>query len=470
MRETLFEKIWSSHTVAMLDETRAIIHIDRHVIQESTSRQAFEGLRKMNLSVRNTDLTFGVIDHSPSTAPGRTAETFEPSRYRITTMRENCKWAGITLFDLDDPRQGIEHVVAPELGITLPGCTLVCGDSHTATNGGLGAWAWGIGTTEIRHVLATQTLIVRKPRVMRVRFEGKLAPNVYPKDLILYLIGRRGVAAGAGHAVEYAGSAIRAMSAEGRMTICNMSIEFGARSGMMAVDDTTLQFLSGRPYAPAGANWDRAAAQWRNLVSDDEARFDTEIEIDCNSVAPQVTWGTSPQDVLAVDGRVPDPSGAPDAARRDYIERALAYIGLTPGQPIEGTPIDVAFIGSCTNARLSDLEAAASIVKGRRVAEGVRALVSPGSSAVKRAAEAKGLDRTFREAGFEWRESGCSMCVASNGDVVPPGSRCMATSNRNFENRQGPRSRTHLASPIMVAAAAVTGKITDVRKLAPGRA
>jgi 3-isopropylmalate/(R)-2-methylmalate dehydratase large subunit len=467
---TLFEKLWAAHVVRELDGGRAVIHIDRHLMQEGTCRQAFIDLRRMGLPVRNPELTRGVVDHSLATMPGRTLDSFPPSRYRITAMREHCAWAGIDLLDLDDPRQGIEHVVAPELGIALPGCTLVCGDSHTATNGGIGAWAWGIGTTEVRHVLATQTLILRKPATMRVRFEGSLPRGTYAKDMILHLIGRHGIAAGAGHAVEYTGAVIRAMPIEGRLTICNMSIEFGARSGMVAVDDRTLDYVAGRRYAPRGAALDRAIADWRELRSDDGAGFDREIEIDCTRLAPQVSWGTSVEDVIAIDGRIPDPGAIPDRERRHAAARALAYMGLRPGQALAGTGIDVAFIGSCTNARLSDLQAAAAVVQGRRVAAGVRALVVPGSSAVKSAAEALGLDRIFRDAGFEWRESACSMCVATNGDVVPPGARCIATSNRNFEGRQGPGARTHLASPAMVAAAAVTGCIADVRGLMAGGA
>lgn len=462
---TVFEKIWAAHVVKDLGDGRAVIYIDRHVLQEGTSPKAFAGLEAMGLDVRRRELTFGVIDHSVATTPGRTADSWPPTRRRILDMRKYCAQYGIALYDIDDPRQGITHVVAPELGITFPGCTLVCADSHTATNGGLGAWAWGIGTTEVRHVLANQTLIQRKPKTMRVTFDGALGPWVYAKDMILYLIGRYGVAAGTGYAVEYAGPAIRALPVEGRLTLCNMSIEFGARAGLIAPDDATIQYLAGRPFAPRGDLWEAAAADWRRLRSDDEAQFDRELAIDCAAIAPQVTWGTMPDEVLGIDKRVPDPANAADAARRDTMRRALDYIGLAPGQPIEGTPIDVAFIGSCTNARLSDLQVAAAVVKGRTVAPGVRALVVPGSSAVKRAAESEGLDRIFRDAGFEWRESACSMCVATNGDTVAAGQRCISTSNRNFEGRQGPGARTHLASPAMVAAAALAGRIADVRKL-----
>jgi 3-isopropylmalate/(R)-2-methylmalate dehydratase large subunit len=465
---TLFEKIWSTHVVEDFSDGRAIIHVDRHVIQESSCRVSFEGLRKLNLPVRDRNLTFGVIDHAVATMPGRTADSFPPTRYRIVAMRENCRDFGIKLFDIDDPNQGIEHVVAPELGITLPGCTLVCSDSHTPTNGALGAWAWGVGTTEARHVLANQCLIMRKPKTMRVDFTGTLQPYVFAKDLILHLVGRYGVTGGVGSTVEYAGPVIRALPMEARMTICNMSIEFGARSGMIAVDDTTIDYVAGRPYAPKGAQWEKATATWRGLRSDDEAEFDKELEVDCTNVVPQVTWGTSPQDVTGIDGRVPELSTIDDKERRASAERSLFYLDLKPGQPLDGVPIDIAFIGSCTNARLSDLEAAASVIRGRKVAPGVRALVVPGSTAVKRSAEAAGLDKIFRDAGFEWRESGCSMCVGSNGDSVTAGQRCVSTSNRNYENRQGRGARTHLASPATVAAAAVTGHLTDVRKLAQG--
>jgi len=347
----------------------------------------------------------------------------------------------------------------------VPGATVVCGDSHTATNGALGALAWGIGTTELMHVLAAQALLVRRPQKMRITFDGALPRGVFAKDLILHLIGRHGVAAGAGFAVEYAGAAIRALPIEARMTICNMSVEFGARMGLIAADDATIEYIAGRPFAPKETAWEQAVAEWRSCVSDDDARFDREIAIDCRALAPQVSWGTTPQDIVAVGERVPDPDAIGDPDRRASVARALAYMNLAPGQALEGMPIDYAFIGSCTNSRLSDLEAAAAVLKGRKVHAGVNALVVPGSMSVKAAAEARGLDKIFREAGFEWRNSGCSMCVTSNGDIVAPGKRSISTTNRNFEHRQGPQSRTHLASPAMVAAAAVAGCITDVRKL-----
>jgi 3-isopropylmalate/(R)-2-methylmalate dehydratase large subunit len=465
LARTSFEKMWDSHVIAELGEGRALIHIDRHLVHEGTSRNAFDGLRARGLRPRSTGLTVGVVDHDPSTLPGRTVDTYPLGRERILAMQANCREFGIELVDLHDPRQGIVHVIGPELGITLPGTTLVCGDSHTATSGGLGAWAWGIGTTEVERVLATQALVQKKPRNMRVNFTGRMSPGIFAKDLVLYLIGQHGIAAGAGHVVEYAGPVIRALPIEGRLTICNMSIEFGARSGLVAPDDLTFEYLAGRPYAPAGALWDLALAHWRGLPSDEAAVFDREIEIDCAQIKPQISWGTLPQDVIAIDECIPLPEQQV-ANRRETMAGALDYMGLEAGQRMEGVPIDYAFIGSCTNARLSDLEIAARFVKGRKVAEGVTAMVVPGSSQVKRAAEAIGLDAIFKEAGFEWRESGCSMCQTLGGDSVPPGKRCISTSNRNFDGRQGPRARTHLASPAMVAAAAVAGAIVDIRKIA----
>jgi 3-isopropylmalate/(R)-2-methylmalate dehydratase large subunit len=460
---TLFEKIWQAHAVCPLGE-RWLIHIDRHFVHEGTSRNAFDGLRRRRRGVKNLELTFGVIDHDPSTLPGRTATTYEPSRERIGAMQENCREFGVYLFDVNDARQGIVHVIATEHGIVLPGMTVVCGDSHTATSGGVGAWGWGIGTIEVERVFATQTLLLPKPKTMRANFLGRMPDGVAAKDLILSLIGRYGVAIGTGYAVEYAGPAIRALSIEGRLTICNMSIEFGARSGLVAPDDATMEFFAGRPYAPKGELWERAMAYWRTLPSADDAVFDQEIDIDCSALKPQVTWGTSPQEVIGVDERIPDPSQV-GPERRAAMMQALAYMGLEPGMTMEGLSIDYAFIGSCTNSRLSDLQAAAAVIKGRRVPEAVTALVVPGSSQVKAAAEALGLDRLFKDAGFQWRESGCSMCQTLGGDFVPPGRRCISTSNRNFEDRQGARSRTHLASPAMVAAAAVHGHIVDIRRL-----
>jgi 3-isopropylmalate/(R)-2-methylmalate dehydratase large subunit len=470
MNRTLFDKIWDRHVVGTFSDGRALIAIDRHIVQETTSWHAFDALRDRGLTVRHPELTWSVIDHSIATKPGRTADSYPPTRDMILAVRRHCAEFGLRLYDIDDARQGIVHVISPELGIAQPGCTLVCADSHTATSGGLGAWAWGIGTTQVLHVLATQMLVLRKPRTMRVTFTGRLGRGVYSKDMILSLIGRYGTAAGTGHVVEYAGPAILALPVEGRLTVCNMSVEFGARAGLIAADDTTFEYLSGRPFAPTGDGWDVAVADWRGLPSDDGAQYDTELEIDCTAIAPRVTWGNSPQDMIAIDQPIPHPDSFADADRRATAERALTYMDLVPGRPIEGTKIDFAFIGSCTNGRLSDLREAASVARGRKVARGVTALVVPGSAAVKREAEAEGLDRVFLAAGFEWRESACSMCVAANGDMVPPGNRSISTTNRNFEGRQGPRSRTHLTSPAMVAAAAVTGHITDVRRLLDGEA
>jgi len=463
--QTVIDKIWAQHVIRELGDGRTLLHIDRHLVHDGSSRQAFDGLRSLNRKVRNRALNFAVVDHIVSTLPGRTGESHPPGRERIHALRDNCREFALDLYDVDSPRQGIVHVIAPELGIALPGATLVCGDSHTATNGGLGALAWGIGTTEVMHVMATQSLLVRNPRQMRMTFRGATVPGVYAKDLILSVIGRHGVTVGTGFAVEYAGEAISAMSIEERMTICNMSIEFGARMGLVAPDERAIDYVAGRPFAPTGARWDAAVTAWRALASDPLARFERELEIDCAKVRPQITWGTSPQDLIAVDEPLPDPATVADAERREAMRRALSYMDLAPGSALEGLPIDYAFIGSCTNSRLSDLEAAAAVVRGRKVPAGVAALVVPGSMQVKAAAEAKGLDKVFIEAGFEWRNAGCSMCVTSNGDTVAPGKRSISTTNRNFEHRQGPQSRTHLASPASVAAAAVSGRIVDVRKL-----
>jgi 3-isopropylmalate/(R)-2-methylmalate dehydratase large subunit len=464
---TVFEKIWTSHLIRRLDDGRDLIFVDRHVLQETTSAPAFEGLRRASRAVRHPELTVATQDHIVSTAPGRTEDSNPTGRELLGLMRRNAHENRIRHFGVDDPRQGIVHVIGPELGLALPGCVLACGDSHSSTVGGLGAIGIGVGTSEVEHVLATQTLAMARPRRMRVRFEGRAGNGVTAKDLILRVMGEHGIAAGRGCAVEYAGAAIEALPVEARLTLCNMSIELGARFGLVAPDEKTIDYVRGREFAPQGEAFDQAAAVWRALRTDDGAEFDREIAIDCTCVVPQVTWGTSPQDVSGVDERVPDPAGFADAKRRDLAAAALRYMGLEPGTPLDGIPIDIAFIGSCTNSRLSDLEAAAAVVRGRRVAPGVRALVVPGSMAVKAEAEARGLDRVFRDAGFEWRDAGCSMCVSINEDVVPPGARCIATSNRNFENRQGPRSRTHLASPAMAAAAALCGHIADVRKMRP---
>ena len=463
--QTLIDKIWNSHVIRELSDGRTLLHIDRHFLHDGTSRQAFDGMRRIKRPVRNRNLNFAVVDHILSTLPGRTGESHPAGRERIHALRDNCREFALELYDVDSPCQGIAHVIAPELGITLPGCTLVCGDSHTATNGGLGALAWGIGTTEVMHVIATQALLLRKPQQLRISFHGAIEPGVCAKDLILYFMARHGITAGTGCAVEYAGPAIRALPVEARMTICNMSIEFGARFGIVAPDDSAIGYVAERPFAPQGALWERAVAQWRTLASDSGAPFDHEIEIDCSKIGPQVTWGNSPQEAVAINETLPDPAAIADVDRRQALERAYSYMALTPGRTLEGVPIDYAFIGSCTNSRLSDLDAAAQVVRGRKVREGVIALVVPGSMAVKAAAEAAGLDKVFVEAGFEWRNAGCSMCVGSNGDLVPHGKRSISTTNRNFEHRQVPHSRTHLAGPAMVAAAAVSGCITDVRKL-----
>jgi 3-isopropylmalate/(R)-2-methylmalate dehydratase large subunit len=465
MTNTPFERIWDQHVITDYGGGRALIHIDRHFAQESTSARAFVGLRRAGLPLRHPELTVGTIDHGVSTLPGRTLESWKPTGPRNLAMVKNCNEFGVRVFSIDDPRHGIVHVAGPHLGFALPGCTYVCGDSHTASCGGVGAWAWGIGTTEVMQVFAAQALVMRQPRTLRAEFNGVLPKGIYAKDIILALIGRYGVDAGVGHVVEYAGSAIRALPIEGRMTVSNMSIEFGARGGIIAADDTTFQYLNGREMAPKGAAWDQAVKDWRVLFDEKDAQYDKVIDIDCAALKPQITWGNSPQDVLSIDQAVPDPSSFADADRRVLADRALGYMGLTPGRPIEGTPIDVAFIGSCTNGRLSDLRAAAAIAQGRTVAPGVKALVVPGAAHVKAAAEAEGLHTIFLQAGFEWREAGCSMCVAAGGDIVAPGQRSISTSNRNFEGRQGPGTRTHLASPAMVAAAAIAGCITDVRKL-----
>ena len=461
---TSLEKMWRRHTIRSLGQERFLIHIDRHMVHEGSSAEAFDMLKSSGRRLRNPELTFGVVDHVVSTMPGRTADTSPPGRARIKTLIENCAKFNVSVFDVGSPNQGIAHVVAPELGIALPGTTLTCGDSHTATCGGIGAMAWGIGTTEVGQVLVGQSLIVKRPKAMRVNFRGRIGRGVYAKDMILHLIGKYGVAAATGHAIEYAGDAIRSLPIEGRMTICNMSIEFGARTGFVTPDDATFDYIAQRPLAPKGALWERALADWASLKSDEDAQFDTELDVDCDTIAPHVSWGTSPQDVIGVDGRLPLPGGGFSPQQRDDYQEALTYMGLEPGQALAGLPVDIAFIGSCTNGRLSDLIAAAEVVKNRHVAEGVRALVVPGSMKVKADAERMGLDRIFVDAGFEWRNAGCSMCVAANEDVVPPGKRCISTSNRNFENRQGKGSRTHLASPAMVAAAAVTGKIVDIRQ------
>ena len=464
MGRSFFDKVWDAHVIADLGDDQYLLHVDRHLLHDLSGGRGLLELRQRDLKVANPELCFATPDHAVSTEPDRAGLTDYAGKRFVDSLRGSCAACGIRLFDLEQDGQGIVHVIGPELGITLPGALLVCGDSHTCTHGGLGALSWGIGSSEVAHVLATQTIQQRRPKRMRITLQGRLDDHVSAKDLVLYLIGEIGAAAGVGYAIEYAGPAIREMPVEGRLTICNLSIEFGAKIGMVAPDDAIFEYLAGRRFAPTGETWDRAVAEWRTLPSDDDAVFDREVTIDAGAVRPQITWGNSPQDVLPVDGRIPDPATAsPD--KRPAIEAALGYMDLTPGAPIEGVKVDRVFIGSCTNSRLSDLRDAARIAEGRKVAEHVEAWVVPGSEAVKRAAEAEGLDKVFRDSGFQWRAPGCSMCVAANGDRVAPGARCVSTSNRNFVGRQGPGSRTHLASPAMAAAAAVSGHIADVRKL-----
>jgi len=461
---TLLAKIWDQHVIARISEDTDLLHIDRHLLHDLGGSRGLLDLKSRGLKVHDPELTFATPDHAISTARGR-AGTIKIGQELLAALRIETSASGIQMFDIDQPGQGIVHVIGPELGLSLPGCLIVCGDSHTCTHGGLGALAFGIGSSELTHVLATQALIQRRPKSMRVRFEGKIPLGVVAKDLILALIGHVGAAGGTGHAVEYAGSAIRSMPIEGRLTICNLSIELGAKMGLIAPDETTYEYLRGRPYAPQGEMWEQAVNAWRQLPSDPDAVFDKEVVIDVEKIIPQVTWGISPEHVIGVDGRIPDPSAIGDPARRTAVETALEYMGLQPGAPIAGTPVDWVFIGSCTNSRLSDLRAAAEIAGGRKVAAGVRAWVVPGSETVKREAVAEGLDRLFIDAGFEWREPGCAMCLAANGETVSPGQRSVSTSNRNFIGRQGPQARTHLASPASAAAAAIAGAITDVRAM-----
>ncbi len=463
--KTLYDKLWEAHVVRQEADGTALLYIDRHLVHEVTSPQAFEGLRLAGRRPWRTDSVVAVPDHNVPTL-GRERGIEDPiARIQVETLESNCRDFGITVFGMDDPRQGIVHVMGPEQGATLPGMTVVCGDSHTSTHGAFAALAHGIGTSEVEHVLATQCLIQKKMRNMRITVEGELPHGVTAKDVALFIIGRIGTAGGTGCAIEFAGSAIRSLSMEGRMTLCNMAIEAGARAGMVAVDQTTIDYFAGRPFAPQGALWDQAVAAWRELHSDANAHFDREEVFDAAEIAPMVTWGTSPEMVVAVDAAVPDPAEEADAVRREGMVKALAYMGLTAGTPITAIPVDKVFIGSCTNGRIEDMRAAAAQIRGRRVAANVRqALVVPGSGLVKQQAEAEGLDRLFVEAGFEWREPGCSMCLAMNADRLEPGERCAATSNRNFEGRQGKDGRTHLVSPAMAAAAAIAGHFVDIRK------
>ncbi|MEM4408867.1 MAG: 3-isopropylmalate dehydratase large subunit [Candidatus Caldarchaeum sp.] len=462
--KTLFEKIWEAHVVYEEPGKPALLYIDRHLVHEVTSPQAFEGLRLAGRKVRRPELTFATMDHNVPTVD-RSLPIEDPiSRKQIETLRENCKEFGIELFDLKSPYQGIVHVIGPELGLTLPGLTIVCGDSHTSTHGAFGALAFGIGTSEVEHVLATQCLWQTKPKVFEIRVEGKRPKGVTAKDIILSIIGRIGTGGATGTVIEYTGEAIRELSMEQRMTVCNMSIEAGARAGMIAPDEKTYSYLEGRPRAPRGEDWKRALERWRTLKTDEGATYDRQMVFDASKMAPQVSWGTNPGQVADVTGRVPSPDSFADPVERNSVERALRYMGLKPETPIVDIKIDRVFIGSCTNSRLEDLKAAASIVEGKKVAPSVRAMVVPGSQLVKLQAEKLGLDKIFKDAGFEWRESGCSMCLGMNPDILAPGERCASTSNRNFEGRQGKGGRTHLVSPLMAAAAAIEGHFVDIRE------
>ncbi len=464
--KTLYDKLWEQHEVLREADGRTLLYIDRQLLHEVTSPQAFSGLRAAGRRLWRIDANIATADHNVPTTDRAAGITDETSRLQVETLDRNCAEFGVEEFGMLDQRQGIVHVIAPEQGLTLPGMTVVCGDSHTATHGALGALAFGIGTTEVEHVLATQCLWTRKSKNMRVWVEGSLPRGVSAKDLVLAIIGEIGTAGGTGHAIEFAGPAIEALSIEGRMTLCNMAIEAGARSGMVAPDALTFAYLQGRPYAPQGALWERAVAFWQGLHSDPDAHFDREVRIDASALSPQVSWGTSPEMVLPIDACIPDPATAPDPVRREAWQRALRYMDLRPGTPISELQVDKVFIGSCTNGRIEDLRAAAEVVRGKRKADSVRAvLVVPGSGLVKAQAEAEGLDEIFRAAGFEWREPGCSMCLAMNADRLEPGERCAATSNRNFEGRQGAGGRTHLVSPAMAAAAAIAGHFVDVRQL-----
>ena len=468
---TLYEKVWAAHVVERRDDGTCLIYIDRHLVHEVTSPQAFEGLRAAGRQVRRPDLTLAVPDHNLPTTPRVDAAGRElpiadaESATQLSALRQNVAEFGVPYIDALAAEQGIVHVVGPEQGFTLPGTTVVCGDSHTSAHGALGALAFGIGTSEVEHVLATQTLLLSPSKTMEVRVEGTLGFGVTPKDVILAIIGRIGAAGGTGYVIEYTGNVIREMSIEGRLTVANMSIEAGARAGMIAPDDRTFAYIKGRPMAPKGADWDKAVAWWRSLASDVGATYDRTVIIDASEIAPALTWGTSPEDVVSITGTVPAPESFADPSKREAAQKSLDYMGLTPGTRLQDVPVQHVFIGSCTNSRIEDLRAAAAVADGRHVADGVRAMVVAGSGLVKRQAEAEGLDRIFLSAGFEWREPGCSMCLAMNPDKVPAGERCASTSNRNFVGRQGPGARTHLLSPAMAAAAAVTGRLADVREL-----
>jgi 3-isopropylmalate/(R)-2-methylmalate dehydratase large subunit len=465
MPKTLFDKIWENHLVHRQDDGTCLIYIDRHLVHEVTSPQAFEGLRTASRKVHRPQATLAVADHNVPTTDRSKGITEEESRIQIETLEQNCRDFGVPYFSMDDIRQGIVHIIGPEQGLTQPGQTIVCGDSHTATHGAFGALAFGIGTSEVEHVLATQTLIQRPAKNMRISVDGKLGAGVTAKDIVLAIIGKIGTAGGTGYVIEYAGDAIRALSMEGRMTVCNMSIEGGARAGLIAPDETTFEYLKGRPMAPKAGAYEQAVAFWKTLPSDPGAKYDTEIKLSTADIAPQVTWGTSPEDVLPITGAVPNPGDVADENKRRSMERALEYMGLKPGTKLTDVSIDRVFIGSCTNGRIEDLREVAKIAEGKKVASNVNAMVVPGSGLVKQQAEAEGLDKILIAAGFEWREPGCSMCLAMNPDKLKPGERCASTSNRNFEGRQGRGGRTHLLSPAMAAAAAITGKLADVRQL-----
>lgn len=462
--KTLFEKIWDAHVVHRAEDGTCLIYIDRHLVHEVTSPQAFEGLRMAGRTVREVASTLAVADHNVPTTDRNAGIKDPESRLQIQTLEENVHEFGITYFGMNDKRQGIVHIIGPEQGFTQPGMTIVCGDSHTSTHGAFGALAFGIGTSEVEHVLATQTLIQKPAKTMRITVEGKLGDGVTAKDIVLHIIGQIGTAGGTGYVIEYAGSAIRDLSMEGRMTVCNMTIEAGARAGLIAPDEKTFAYMRGLPMAPQGQDWDKAIAWWQTLPTDVDATFDTETYIDANDIAPTVTWGTSPQDVLPITGVVPNPEHETNPNKKAAMIRALDYMGLTAGTKLTDIVIDKVFIGSCTNGRIEDLRAAAKVVKDKKIASHVRALVVPGSGLVKAQAESEGLDKIFLDAGFEWREPGCSLCLGMNEDRLNAGERCASTSNRNFEGRQGRGARTHLLSPAMAAAAAITGKLTDIRK------
>ena len=464
--KTLFDKIWEAHLVHTSDDGSALIYIDRHLVHEVTSPQAFEGLRNAGRTVKDTSRTLAVADHNVPTTDRSSGIADAESRIQVETLEANAAEFGVPYFAMDDIRQGIVHVIGPEQGFTQPGMTIVCGDSHTATHGAFGALAFGIGTSEVEHVLATQTLIQQPAKNMRITVKGEVGPLVTAKDIVLAIIGKIGTAGGTGHVIEFAGDAIQALSMEGRMTVCNMAIEAGARAGMIAPDEKTFAYLQERPMSPKGEMMEKAIAWWKTLPSDEGATYDKEVVLHAEDISPTVTWGTSPEDALGIDGAVPNPAQIDDPATKAKIERAIAYMGLEAGQKLTDIKVDTVFIGSCTNSRIEDLRAAASIADGRKVADGMRAMVVPGSGLVKEQAEAEGLDKIFTSAGFEWREPGCSMCLAMNADKLQEGERCASTSNRNFEGRQGRGGRTHLVSPQMAVAAAVTGYLTDVRELA----